>query len=137
MDPLYWRLIYADDHVEDEPKTNASIRLSHKGAVMLQACEPVEGPNSADFRKAVFQVRLIDVADDDSRIYTPIFYRKRSIELKGRGDSRLEATIIGRAREGKHNVDGTLWISYDGETFEDCPEWAFDREAIAGIMAGA
>lgn len=135
MDPLYWRLIYADDHVEDEPKGNASIRLSHKGAVMLQACEPVEGPNGADFRQAVFQVRLVDVAEDDSRMYTPIFYRKRSL-TPGTG-SRLEATILGRAREGEHDVDGTLWISYDGETFEDCPDWAFDKEAIDGLLVGA
>lgn len=128
MDPLYWRLIYADDHVEDEPLANASIRLSHRGAVMLQAC--VAEPK--DMRRAVFQVRLIDA--ESNHIYTPVFYRKRSL-TPGTG-SELVATVLGRAREGEHNIDGTLWISYDGQTFEDCPDWAIDREAIDGIMAG-
>lgn len=136
-DPLFWRLIYADDHVEDEPLANASIRLSHKGAVMLQACVYEPDAHGNDMRRAVYQVRLIDA--ENARLYTPVWYRKRSMTALGAGGGTiaLEATILGRARDGGNDIEGTLFISYDGQTFEDCPAWAFDRVAIDGILLGA
>lgn len=132
-DPLYWRLIYADDHVEDEPIDNASIRLSHRGAVMLMACAPERGPNGEDLRKPVLRVNLFD----GERLYAPVWYRKRSMSA-GTGDAalRLDATVLGRVREGEHNFDGTLWASLDGKTFGDCPAWAMDQTAIEGQLTG-
>ncbi len=133
MTPLFWRLIYADDHQEDEPLAQASIRLSHRGAVMLQACYYEPDAHGNDLRRAHFQVSLIDA--EDARIYRPVFYRIRSLSA-GVDDARTEGVVVGRAREEDNEVGGTLWLTTDGDSFVDCPEWAVDKVAVEGLVGG-
>lgn len=134
-DPLLWRLVYPDDHVEDEPLTNASIRMSRPGAVVLLACVPEKGPGGQDYRRPIFRVNLFNEDEADGRLYKPVWYRKRSMAMNAQmSGSRLEVTVMGRCREGDNTWDGTLWASLDGLTFGDCPSWAEDPIAVENLM---
>lgn len=142
MDPLYWRLIYADGHHEDEALDNTSIRMARPGALLLVACRPEAGPEGRDFRKPITRVNLFDEGVIDGRAYAPVWYRKRSMPVllddsqRHAERPRLDITVFGRMREGEHTVEGRLWASLDGCTVIDCPEWAIDQGVIEGLAIG-
>lgn len=149
MEPLYWRLAYPDDHVEDEPDDGASILLSRPGAVRLFAMRP-----TPEGRQPSFAVWLVD--PDTQQHFKPIFYRRRAA-LRSH-DPRaavtiLDATVAGRGiathkmnRAARRNAklrgqpiqdvgfDGTVWASLDGETWGDCPREHFDEAAITNLL---
>lgn len=142
-DPLFWRLVYPDDHVEDEPDTNASILLSRPGAVELHVCRlgAMQGE-----RVPVSRIPLVE----DDVVYRPIFYRRRSMAPDAT-DVRLDATVIGRGlanvkadRAARRRLQKTgqaevkfnskLWASFDGATFGDCPQELIDPAAIENLL---
>lgn len=123
MDALYWRLYYADDSYVDEPLGNLSIRSARAGAVQLVACFPTEP------RQPLVRIALLG---DQWR---PVWYRKRSMGItNGQSGPRLDITVFGRAKEGKHAVDCQLWACMDGRTVINCPKWAIDQRAIEGLI---
>lgn len=147
MDPLYWRLIYADDHVEDEPDENRSILYAHADPIEFHVTRP--GRAGEPPRVAILRIPLFV---DDVR-YLPIFYRRRSMAAD-MTDKRLEATVAGRGvavqnlsraarrRVMKHGgavtaevaFDYTLWANLAGEAFVDCPMSLVDQEAIEHLL---
>lgn len=147
MDPLYWRLVYADDHVEDEPDDNRSILYSRPDPIEFHLCRPGNAGEPA--RVAIHRIPLFE---DDVR-YMPIFYRRRSMAVDDTA-TRLDATIVGRGaasknlsraarrRIAKHGgavsaeveFNYTLWASFDGQRLEDCPMDLVDQPAIERLL---
>jgi hypothetical protein len=122
MDPLYWRLVYADGRVVTEPPENASIRESPPGAVRLEAVRPDGTPVAA--------VALWE----DGRAYRPVWYRRRGLVLNSAPhpaglETALLATVFGRARDDDAVISGTLWAAYGGRIVP-CPEALIDAAAI-------
>lgn len=151
MAPLYWRLAYADDHIEDEPEDNASILFSRPGAVRLFAMR-ADGKGG---REPMFAVWLFD--QESGQTFKPIFYRRRSVALDEK-EVKLDATVVGRGtievkpqtraqrrQESLHGgdkradvqFDGALWASTDGQSFVDAPEKLIDRDAITNLLVNS
>lgn len=154
-DPLYWRLAYPDDHVEDEPADNASILYSRPGAVFLYAMRPTTPDADPKRREPAFMLPLFD--DETGQKYKPLWYRRRNMSLDPNVPNALEYTVVGRGtfevlgktraqrrREAKGEppsldvrFDGQLKASADGETWIDCPQAWIDEAAISNLIVNS
>ena len=143
MERLYWRLAYADDHVEDEPEDGGSILYSSGNPVAIivthRQDDNTRKPLVAEPLHELGAIALERGPDDYMRDrgatpYQPIFYRRRYTDA-GKEGSVTEMAVFGRARElADEKVDGKLWaISADGSVIE-CPPYAFDQNAIEHLM---
>jgi hypothetical protein len=122
MEPVYWRLEYADGRVLDEPDEGGSIRDSPPLPVRLLLTRPPE-------RQPFVQVPLLDRMPGHGP-WRPIFYRQRNISLDGSAAPTLVVIVFGRGCEGPERNEAQVWaLDTFGNTI-DCPDWALDLVAI-------
>lgn len=152
LSPYYWRLVYPDDSVMDEPLDHASILLSRPGAVELHVC-------SAGLMQGERHPRMrLPLHDDSGRLFRPIFYRKHSMNADS-SDHTMDCTVIGRGtlqvddpklsraerqrmkRDGAVDVnapvqfDCFLMAALGERAFvQPPPAWAIDQTAIENLL---
>jgi hypothetical protein len=126
-EPVRWRIAFAVHPDIDEPADGGSIALAapewrahHASELVL--IDPLAQP--------IVRVSL----ECDGGGWKPIFYRRRSLALDGRGQhTRLDAIVFGRQRPSLAGHDVTLWLlGHDGFAL-DCPEELIDLAAIGHL----
>ena len=119
---IRWRLVYLDDRQIDEMPAGSTIMDRRPGPVELHLID-LSG-------KAVMGVPIPPG-------HKPIFYRQRSITQTGGefGETQLDATVFGYAREKGSNVDGKLWMWRNGQAANCPPEHVAQRQIELQLTA--
>lgn len=122
----YWRLLYADGSVADEPEDTTSILVCPAGAMAVAVCT---GPAWA-------RVPIVMEYMDHERLpshgpWVPIFYRK--VSMAPGGESTPDLIVFGRGCEGPNEVSSRLWALRDGKAVP-CPAWAMDMGACQSLV---
>ena len=123
----FWRLIYADGRVADEPENTTSIMVCPPGAMAVVVCS---GP--PENRTPVVMEYMDHDRLPSSGPWVPIFYRKVSGAPDGNGN-QVDLIVFGRGCEGPNEIHARLWALRDGKAV-DCPAWAMDMGAVQSLV---
>lgn len=142
---LYWRLIFPDGTVADEPDEQCSIgHVGRANAGIIVVTRP--GPDGERIAVVGEPLSLLGATmlgkDPDQYLrergatpWAPVFYRKRSISLGDGAEPTTDLIVFGRARiTGEGRLDGHLFAVYRDGTVGPCPSWALDATATENLV---
>jgi hypothetical protein len=122
----YWRLLYADGRVADEPDETTSIRVCPSGAMALAVCTGPEG------RRVPVVMEYMDAPREPGHSpWQPVFYRR--VGTSPGGETTIDGVVFGRACEGPNEIKTSLWAMRGGKPI-DCPEWLIDQTACQSLV---